>query len=541
MPEPDRTHEAKFDVAALIETSDDAIFAKSLDNVIQTWNLGAERIYGYTALEAIGQSVSLLVPDDRKDEPGALIQRILRGERVEHMETVRLTKDGRRIGMSLIVWPARDRDGHIVGALTIGRDITERQQAERELQSLHHNAAERVLIMETANRVALDILASRTGNEALRHIAEAARELARAQYAALGVARPDGQGLTEFVTTGLSPAEEAIIGARPGGAGILGLLLSRTDPLRIDILAEHPGSAGFPPNHPPMTSFLGVPIRRGDTVLGSLYLTNKIGGGSFTTADEAAVQALGAHAAVAIHNLHLLGQKRVLISGLIAAQEEERQTVAYDLHDGLTQYIMASHAHLEASRGAHNAGNDEKAARDMDQGLLYLKQAVVESRRMVNGLRSLALDDLGLAGALEHLVTEEKDRADWTEAEFIHNIAGRRYHKDLETTAYRVAQEALTNARKHAQATRVRLTLLAEATPGGSGERLILEIQDFGSGFVCGQRSDNAAHFGLQSMQERVSLLGGTFILTSTPGGGTLVRAVLPVMEPTIQKVEQAT
>src|SRR5262249_46862496 len=114
------------------------------------------------------------------------------------------------------------------------------------------DSANRALVLETAGRVALDILASQTGVEALRHIAEAARTLAGAQYAALGVARPDGAGLLEFVTVGMSDEDEAAVGPRPTGKGVLGLLLQRNDPLRIDSLGDHPNSVGFPPNHPKM-------------------------------------------------------------------------------------------------------------------------------------------------------------------------------------------------------------------------------------------------------------------------------------------------
>ena len=344
----------------------------------------------------------------------------------------------------------------------------------------------------------------------------------------------------EFVTTGLTPAEEAVIGPRPKGAGILGLLLNRAEPLRVDVMSDHPLSVGFPPNHPPMDSFLGVPIRRGNTILGSLYLTNKEGGGAFTEADEVAVQALGAHAAVAIHHLHLLTRQRALVSGLIAAQEEERRAVAYDLHDGLTQYIMAAHAHMEAFRHAHGSGQQEKAARELDQGLCYLKEAVVESRRLVNGLRTLALDDLGLAGALEQLITEEKGHAGWDEAEFLHNIAGCRFDRNLETTVYRVAQEALTNARKHARAKLVRLTLLEEKEGGAIVPQLVLEIRDWGHGFSPEQRAEDYGHVGLQSMFERVSLMGGTYVLKSAPNEGTTILAVFPVPETTAQEGTEA-
>jgi signal transduction histidine kinase len=406
--------------------------------------------------------------------------------------------------------------------------------AEEALCQLRASADSRMLIMETANRVALDILARRTGVEALRHIADAARTLAGARYAALGVARTDGAGLQEFVTVGMTPEEEVRIGPRPEGRGVLGMLLRRAEPLRLDSLAGYPGSAGFPPNHPAMTSFLGVPIRRGDVVLGSLYLTDKVGGGAaFTEADEAAVQALGAHAAVAIHNLQMLSRQRHLVSGLITAQEEERRAVAYDLHDGLTQYVMAAHARLESYRRARDGGRTERAAEHFDAGLQYLKEAVVESRRMVNGLRMLALDDLGLAGALEQMVTEEKARAGWVEAGFIHNVAGRRFDLSLETAVYRVAQEALTNARKHAHTDQVQVMLLlaAEPTP-----KLTLEVRDGGKGFPMdaagGVIGGDTERVGLQSMAERVRLMDGQYEPRSAPGEGTLVRAIFPAIEP---------
>jgi signal transduction histidine kinase len=406
------------------------------------------------------------------------------------------------------------------------------QRLEAEMQNLRSASEQRALLLETANRVALDILLSRTEVEALRHIAEAARVLANAQYAALGVAVADGNGLQEFVTIGMTTEQETVIGPRPRGMGILGLLLTRAEPLRINRLQDHPSFVGFPPNHPRMTSFLGVPIRRGERVLGSLYLTNKEGGGPFTEEDETAVQALGAHAAVAIYHLQMLTQQRALVRGLIQAQEEERRAVAYDLHDGLTQFVMASHAHLEAFRRAEAIGNRERAQRELDQGLRYLKDAVVESRRLINGLRSLALDDMGLAGALEQLLNEEKTRAGWQEADMLHNIAGQRFDKTLETAVYRVAQESLTNSHRHARTQRVWVALLAARGGPDQPGNLTLEVRDWGCGFVPEQVSVQEGHVGLQGMIERVRLMGGTFTLHSAPGEGTTVRAVFPLLEP---------
>lgn len=526
------------DLKTLIESSDQAVFSRTLDNRVVSWSRGAERLFGFSRAQMIGREILCLFPLDRIGEAADLRDRIAAGERIEGWDTVRLTQDGRLVAVVLTISPLRDESGAIIGALTVASDIIEQEQAEEILRVFRTQVENKALVLETAHRVSLDILAHRTGVEALRHIAEAARTLAGARYAALGVADPGGKGLQDFVTVGLTEDEEAAIGPRPKGKGVLGLLLDRTDPLRVDSLKDHPASVEFPPGHPPMNSFLGVPIRRGDVILGSLYLTEKEGGQPFTEADEAAVQALGAHAAIAIHTMQMLTRQRALVSGLIHAQEEERRAVAYDLHDGLTQYVMASYAHLEAFRRAHAAGKQEKADRELEQGLRGLKEAVVESRRLVNGLRTLALDDLGLAGALEQILMEEKERAGWQDADLAHNVAGRRFDKTLETAAYRVAQEALTNARKHARAARVRVLLLEEQNNKTRERHLTLEVRDWGCGFAPEQMVDAREHVGMQSMIERVRLLDGQYEIRSKPGDGCVIRAVFPVVGPSPDEKE---
>jgi PAS domain S-box-containing protein len=117
-------------VAAIVENSDDAIISKNLDGVILSWNPGAERLYGYTAAEAVGQSVTMLIPPGRPDEEPRILAQIRRGERVDHYETVRVRKDGTYIDVSLTVSPVKDLSGRIIGASKIARDITERNRAE---------------------------------------------------------------------------------------------------------------------------------------------------------------------------------------------------------------------------------------------------------------------------------------------------------------------------------------------------------------------------------------------------------------------------
>jgi len=411
-------------------------------------------------------------------------------------------------------------------------DTPESKGKEQPPPTLESPVDESARRIETADRAPLDASGSRAEmKKTLHDIAEAAQALSHARYAAISVVRPDGPGLLEFVTIGLTLEEEAVMGAHPQRGSILGLLLKRAESVRVDIPTDHVMSLGLLPHCPPMERLPGVPIRHGDTVLGGLYLTDKEGGSPFTEADQEAVQALGDHTAVASHHLHLLTQQRALVGRIVAAEEEERRALAYDLHDGLTQYIMAAYAHLESFRDAQETGDTDKAQRDLDVGLSHLKSAVVESRRLINGLRSLALDDAGLAGALEQLLREDKVCADWEEVEFLHNVVGRRYHKTLETTIYRLTQEALTNVRKHARATRVRVTLLAEPVYGSRMGQLVLKIQDWGRGFVPEQCAGQYERVGLQSMRERATLLGGAYLLRSVPGEGTIIRAVFPALD----------
>ena len=138
-----QTEEAKSHLAAVVESSDDAIVSKTLDGIILTWNAGAQRMFGYTAEEAVGKSVTLLIPPDRTNEEFSILERLKRGDRVDHFETVRRRKDGQLLDVSLSVSPIRDAQGAIIGASKIARDVTGRKQAEaalREAQARIHQA-----------------------------------------------------------------------------------------------------------------------------------------------------------------------------------------------------------------------------------------------------------------------------------------------------------------------------------------------------------------------------------------------------------------
>lgn len=160
-------------------------------------------------------------------------------------------------------------------------------------------------------------------SQVLRHITEAAVVLVDAEYGALGVIGPD-QRLTQFITVGVSEAEQARIGALPAGHGVLGELISHPEPLRLTELSEHPASHGFPPHHPAMHSFLGVPVSVRGEVFGNLYLTEKRGGAQFDSEDEAVLSTLAVAAGVAIDNARLYAEAQVRERWMAAGAELTR-------------------------------------------------------------------------------------------------------------------------------------------------------------------------------------------------------------------------
>jgi len=164
-------------------------------------------------------------------------------------------------------------------------------------------------------------------DRALQKVVDSARELVNARYGALGVARPDLSGLSRFIVSGMEPEQIAAIGEWPRGLGLLGALLREPRPLRLKNIAEDPRSVGFPPHHPPMRSFLGVPIRWGDRILGNFYMADKVGAEEFSQEDEDILVLFASHAAVAIENARRFTETRDRLSrSLLEVQRAERRS-----------------------------------------------------------------------------------------------------------------------------------------------------------------------------------------------------------------------
>ncbi len=202
---------------------------------------------------------------------------------------------------------------------------------------------------------------------------------------------------------------------------------------------------------------------------------------------------------------------------LIQRQERERQLVAYEIHDGLAQYVSAAIMHLEAYEAGLPQGPGSEP--NITEVLRLLRQASSETRHLIAGLRPPALDELGIVEAINALVADA--RLEIPEVIFDHTGDGDRLSAEAETALFRVAQESLTNVRRHADATKVLITLTRQ--PGGA---TMLRITDNGKGFD--PDTVTAEHFGLEGIHQRAHLLGGTATVTSQPDAGTTLEVQLP-------------
>jgi signal transduction histidine kinase len=217
-----------------------------------------------------------------------------------------------------------------------------------------------------------------------------------------------------------------------------------------------------------------------------------------------------------------------LVGKLVEAQEEERRRVAYEIHDGLTQVAVAAHQHLQAFSLGHPPGSKVEEG-ELDRALELAQKTVKEARRVIEDLRPTALDDFGLAVAVQQLVEELENEG--LDVGFEEALGEERLPPQVETALYRVAQEALTNVKKHAQSSKAHITLLR--LPGG---KVRLKVRDEGRGFDAqavlsssGEGGGPGERVGLSSMQERVASLGGELELTSKPGAGTSLVAEVPL------------
>jgi signal transduction histidine kinase len=210
-----------------------------------------------------------------------------------------------------------------------------------------------------------------------------------------------------------------------------------------------------------------------------------------------------------------------LMEKVVVAQEEERRRVAYDLHDGVAQLLVSAKQHLDTYADM-SAVAAARASQELAMGLDRLGQAITETRRMLLALRPAPIDEAGLVAAARESLDQAAQEAGWSVG-FTENLNGLRVSAAVETALFRILQEALANARKHADASRVDVTLRRE------GDWLVLEVRDVGRGLPAGAAALDGRGLGLSSLRDRARLLGGICTVRSQPGEGTLVQARLPL------------
>jgi signal transduction histidine kinase len=347
----------------------------------------------------------------------------------------------------------------------------------------------------------------------LRRVLEAAVEITGARYAAMGVLDETRTGLESFIHHGIDPETRERIGDLPSGRGVLGVLIDEPRPLRLADVSAHPRSYGFPLEHPPMRTFLGVPVEVRGEPWGNLYLTEKAGGAEFGDADEAAALVLAEWAGVAIANARSVAAERLRLS--IEAAERERLQWARELHDQTLQGLAAIRLMLATAR--HGDGEAQGGA--IDRSLEQIDHEIGALRALISDLRPDSLDQLGVEAALESLVARLEARTPGVRIGLRADPLEARPPASVEMALYRVAQEAMTNALRHGGASEIEITLRC-------GAAIELTIRDDGSGFDPGSLEPG---FGLAGMRERAELVGGAVAVDSTPGGPTIVRLTVPM------------
>jgi signal transduction histidine kinase len=347
----------------------------------------------------------------------------------------------------------------------------------------------------------------------LRHIVDEARSITNARYGALGVLNDEGNALSEFITIGLEPEEERRIGSHPTGRGVLGLLIADPKPKRIAQLSSDPASYGFPPNHPPMTSFLGVPIKVRDQVYGNLYLTDKIGWSEFTSDDEALIGALAVAAGIAVENARLHSRVQEV------AIYEERDRLARDLHDTVIQQLFAIGLSLQSLAG--NASNSSISDR-LNKTISDVDETIRQVRTSIFELGSGGLD----RGVRDNVLTLLEE---------LKPVVGFRVRASFEGTVdtavpdatgehlLATIREAITNIGRHAQATRATVTITV------NDGHCQLRVVDDGRGIA---QSDLATSgLGLSNLRRRAEKLQGSFDIETSEGGGTTLIWQVPLAQ----------
>jgi signal transduction histidine kinase len=391
--------------------------------------------------------------------------------------------------------------------------VIERREAEiirsgQELDALHQAA----LILTTE----FDLQA------VLQKVVDISRDLLNAKYGALGIHDPDSNIILQFITAGITSEDQARIGPPPKGHGLLAVLSPGGETLIVDDIKQDPRSVGFPPNHPPMKSLLGVPIKSKGEIFGNLYVADKLGRGpvgtdvllNFNQSDRALLEKFATQAAIAIENAQLYRKTQEL------AVIHERERFGMALHDGIMQSVYATGLSLrEAQLQMQN--KPEEANFRINQAIQELGQVLRDLRNYILGLRTGRYQGQDLATSLGQMAQE-------LHANTLMNVNFTPPTKitvlgldDTQTDELvHISREILTNIRKHSYARNVDIVLKRE------GEWVVLSIRDDGIGF---DPQTDSSGYGLGNMRERTEGLDAEIKIETEKSRGTWIELRVPV------------
>ncbi|HEY8130395.1 MAG TPA: GAF domain-containing sensor histidine kinase [Thermoanaerobaculia bacterium] len=380
--------------------------------------------------------------------------------------------------------------------------INERlKRQNRELIALHSAG------LDVASELSLDAV--------LKKVVDQARNLVGAKYGALSVVEDDGR-IKSFVTSGITTEQREAIGPPPVGRGVLGVVLHEGQRLRLTNIASHPRSAGFPPNHPMMKTLLAVPITCKSPFVGNLYLAEKENRKEFTDDDEKTLERFAVQAAIAIDNAHLHQQ----VADLAVAQERLR--IAHEMHDGIAQVLGYVNTKVQAANEYLRRGKSEEASGQLRELAVAARDAYSDVREAIVDLRTLPGPQQSFAEAMHEYIHRWKDQTGISTHVTIDSDLSLNAGAQLQLV--RIIQEALANVRKHARAT------TASVDVRRRDAQLEVTVSDDGIGFNPAARvRSEFPQFGLSTMQERASTIGGKLEIDTTPGRGTIVRIHLPL------------
>jgi PAS domain S-box-containing protein len=386
-----RLGEASGYLAAIVESSDDAILSKDLSGIITSWNEGARRVFGYTASEALGQPVSMLAPPERMQEMRNILERIRQGERVEPYDTVRCRKDGQAIDVSVTVSPVRNALGDITGASEIARNISERKRAEKERMRLLAGEREARKIAELLNGVGPMLIAELDLEKLVQAVTDVVTELVGAEFGSFfhNVVNEKGESYMLYTLSGV-PREAFAKFPMPRNTDVFGPTFRGEGVVRSDDITQDPRYGrnapyyGMPKGHLPVRSYLAASVVSRGQVLGGLFFGHSATG-KFTEYHEALLRGVAAQAAIALDNARLFEQSQWVQNELKRSNEELRrvnqdlETFAYsashDLNEPLRTIAISAQL-IERTCGGRLEAEETKLLAMIRHGALRMESLI---------------------------------------------------------------------------------------------------------------------------------------------------------------------